>query len=144
MVMAEVKAVAWSDIEALEFLATAMRHVEYKRGNPGPTLDDIKLGLRRIGAVPESAIAALRDEVATTADAMNAALDKLIEHRNGRLAALERAARLEAENARLREAVQGVINASRDYLPPDGISKDEFISRVLAATDNADVCEVMK
>ena len=36
----------------------------------------------------------------------------------------------------LREAVMAVVEASRAYLPPDGISADEFINRVLYATDN--------
>lgn len=34
------------------------------------------------------------------------------------------------------EAVKAVIAATSDYLPPDGISKDELINRVLEATDN--------
>ena len=29
-----------------------------------------------------------------------------------------------------------IIEAARAYLPPDGIGKDEFIARVLQATDN--------
>jgi hypothetical protein len=40
-----------------------------------------------------------------------------------------------AETA-LRDALNEVIGAARDYLPPDGISKDDFINRVLGATDN--------
>lgn len=43
-----------------------------------------------------------------------------------------------AHEALLR-AVEAVIDASSDYLPPDGISKDEFINRVLGATDNAEI-----
>jgi hypothetical protein len=34
------------------------------------------------------------------------------------------------------EALLSIIDAARAYLPPDGIGKDEFIARVLAATDN--------
>ena len=34
------------------------------------------------------------------------------------------------------EALLEIIEAARAYLPPDGISKDEFIARVLEATDN--------
>ena len=34
------------------------------------------------------------------------------------------------------EALLAVIDAARAYLPPDGIGKDEFIARVLEATDN--------
>jgi hypothetical protein len=34
------------------------------------------------------------------------------------------------------EALLAIIDAARAYLPPDGIGKDEFISRVLEATDN--------
>ena len=34
------------------------------------------------------------------------------------------------------EALLAIIDAARAYLPPDGIGKDEFIARVLQATDN--------
>ena len=34
------------------------------------------------------------------------------------------------------EALLSIIDAARAYLPPDGIGKDEFIARVLEATDN--------
>lgn len=53
-------------------------------------------------------------------------------------------ARLIAASPDLYEAVAAVIDATRDYLPPDGITKDEFISRVISATDNARMAEVMK
>jgi hypothetical protein len=33
-------------------------------------------------------------------------------------------------------ALKAVIDATRAYLPPDGIPQDELINRVLAATDN--------
>jgi len=36
----------------------------------------------------------------------------------------------------IRASLQAVIDATCAYLPPDGISKDEFINRVLGATDN--------
>ncbi len=52
--------------------------------------------------------------------------------------------RLIASAPELHEAVAAVIDATRDYLPPDGITKDEFISRVIAATDNARMAEIMK
>jgi hypothetical protein len=42
-----------------------------------------------------------------------------------------------AENATpLAEALLAIIDAARAYLPRDGIGKDEFIARVLEATDN--------
>lgn len=44
----------------------------------------------------------------------------------------------------LLKAVDAVIDASSDYLPPDGISKDEFINRVIGATDNAEIVAVLK
>jgi hypothetical protein len=47
--------------------------------------------------------------------------------------------RLETSRDAFLKAVRAVISASQDYLPPDGISKDEFISRVLEATDNAEI-----
>jgi hypothetical protein len=34
------------------------------------------------------------------------------------------------------EALLTIIDAARAYLPSDGIGKDEFIIRVLEATDN--------
>ena len=34
------------------------------------------------------------------------------------------------------KALLAIIAAARAYLPPDGIGKDEFIVRVLEATDN--------
>ncbi|MDR6826504.1 hypothetical protein J2X48_000692 [Bosea sp. BE271] len=43
----------------------------------------------------------------------------------------------------LRRAVSAVTDATSAYLPPDGISKDELISRVLAATDNPEINAVM-
>ena len=53
-------------------------------------------------------------------------------------------ARLIAAAPELYDAVAAVIAATRDYLPPGGITKEEFISRVIAATDNARMAEIMK
>jgi hypothetical protein len=58
---------------------------------------------------------------------------------------------LEAQAARtepaaemvLRKAIKAVTDATSAYLPPDGISKDECINRVLAATDNPEINAVM-
>lgn len=44
----------------------------------------------------------------------------------------------------MREALDKVIAASRDYLPPDGITKDEFINRVIEAIDNPRINEAMQ
>ena len=38
--------------------------------------------------------------------------------------------------APLVEALLAIIDAARAYLPPDGIGKDAFITRVLEAVDN--------
>ena len=43
----------------------------------------------------------------------------------------------------IREALAEVIRAARAYLPPDGISPQDCISRVLAATDNARINAAM-
>lgn len=43
----------------------------------------------------------------------------------------------------MRTAIKAVTDATGAYLPPDGISKDELISRVLAATDNPEINAVM-
>lgn len=53
-------------------------------------------------------------------------------------------ARLIATAPDLYDAVAAVIDATRDYLPPDGITKEEFISRVIAATDTPRMAEIMK
>jgi len=53
-------------------------------------------------------------------------------------------ARLIAAAPDLYDAVAAVIGATRAYLPPGGITKEEFISRVIAATDNARMAEIMK
>jgi hypothetical protein len=42
-----------------------------------------------------------------------------------------------------RAALMPVVDAVRAFLPPDGISADEFISRVIAATDNPTVNPVI-
>lgn len=47
--------------------------------------------------------------------------------------------KLKANRDVFANAVKAVIEASIAYLPPDGISKDEFISRVLGAIDNAEI-----
>lgn len=56
----------------------------------------------------------------------------------------ESEARLTASRDVFVRAVKAVIDASQDYLPPDGISKDEFINRVLGATDNAEIFNALK
>lgn len=43
----------------------------------------------------------------------------------------------------LREALIAVVEAVRAYLPPDGIGRDECISRVIAATDNPNINPVI-
>jgi beta-phosphoglucomutase-like phosphatase (HAD superfamily) len=41
-------------------------------------------------------------------------------------------------------ALLNVVNAVRDYLPPDGISDVEFIHRVVASTDNPTINPVIR
>ena len=60
-------------------------------------------------------------------------------------------ARLPKEDARRAEdatpliaALLAVIDAARAYLPPDGIGKDEFIARVLDATDNPRIVAALR
>lgn len=36
----------WTDAQCIAFMATALRHVEYKRGNKGPSCDDIRMGVK--------------------------------------------------------------------------------------------------
>jgi hypothetical protein len=42
------------------------------------------------------------------------------------------------------EALLGIIDASRAYLPPDGIGKDAFITKVLEAVDNPKIVTALK
>lgn len=44
----------------------------------------------------------------------------------------------------LLKAVNAVIDASCGHLPPDGISKDDFIARVIEATDNPEINAALK
>lgn len=53
-------------------------------------------------------------------------------------------AHLIAAAPELYAAVEAVIGAVRDYLPPDGISKDDFINRVIAATDNPQIVAALQ
>jgi hypothetical protein len=39
----------------------------------------------------------------------------------------------------LADALLSVVDAVRDYLPPDGISKDEALTRIIGALDNAEI-----
>ena len=43
----------------------------------------------------------------------------------------------------LQDAVMAVVDAVRDYLPPDGISEEDFISRVIGAVDNPTINPVI-
>lgn len=52
--------------------------------------------------------------------------------------------RLKANRDVFANAVKAVISASGEYLPPDGISKEEFINRVLGATDNAEIVAALE
>lgn len=52
-------------------------------------------------------------------------------------------AKLKANRDVFAKAVEAVITAAQEYLPPDGISKDEFINRVLGATDNAEIVDAL-
>jgi hypothetical protein len=67
-------------------------------------------------------------------------LEEATRQRDEALAALKAS---EERGRVLREAVKAVTDATCAYLPPDGISKDELISRVLAATDNPEINAVM-
>ena len=43
----------------------------------------------------------------------------------------------------LQSAIMAVVDAVRDYLPPDGISEKDFISRVIGAVDNPTINPVI-
>lgn len=44
---------------------------------------------------------------------------------------------------KLVEALEAVISATQAYLPPDGISAKECISRILSATDNPTINAIL-
>lgn len=73
--------------------------------------------------------------------------DKFVAQRDAaeaRATAAERdLAEARAEVERLKKAVSVVTDATAAYLPPDGISAVECISRVLAATDNPEINAIM-
>jgi hypothetical protein len=41
--------------------------------------------------------------------------------------------------AEMAKALMAVVNATRAYLPPDGIDAQECLNRILGATDNATI-----
>lgn len=47
------------------------------------------------------------------------------------------------ESGVVAEALLAVVNATRAYLPPDGISEQECINRILEATDNPKINPVI-
>lgn len=42
------------------------------------------------------------------------------------------------------DALLAIVDATRDYLPPDGITEREFISRVIGAIDNPDINPIIR
>lgn len=44
---------------------------------------------------------------------------------------------------KIQEALLAVVDATRAYLPPDGIDEQECISRILQATDNAEISPII-
>lgn len=55
------------------------------------------------------------------------------------LAEARKAEAMEREIAELAKVVLEVLSAVRDYLPPDGISAKDCLSRVIGAVDNRDI-----
>lgn len=51
---------------------------------------------------------------------------------------------LQRENAELAKSFLEVLNAVRDYLPPDGISAGDCLSRVIGAVDNSGINPLIK
>lgn len=50
---------------------------------------------------------------------------------------------LQEDHAECLAALIAVVEATRAYLPPDGISAQECINRVLAATDNPAITPII-
>lgn len=49
----------------------------------------------------------------------------------------------EAQVTPTEKALLETVQTVRDYLPPDGIGKDEFITRIIEAVDNPDIAPVI-
>lgn len=77
------------------------------------------------------------EEVSRDPDSLSPNLDLIVAMHSALPALLDQ---IEA----MREALLGVVNAVRDYLPPDGIGKDELITRVIGATDNSKINPIIK
>jgi len=60
------------------------------------------------------------------------------------LALARQAEALQRENAELAKSFLEVLNAVRDYLPPDGISAGDCLSRVIGAVDNSGINPLIK
>lgn len=58
--------------------------------------------------------------------------------------AIARIAQLEADRAEANKALLSVLNAVRDYLPPDGISAHDCLTRVVGAVDNPEINPVIR
>jgi glutaredoxin len=50
----------------------------------------------------------------------------------------------ERDDALIAEALMGVVNATRAYLPPDGIDEKTCINRILEATDNPEMARIIQ
>ena len=50
----------------------------------------------------------------------------------------------ERDDALIAEALLGVVNATRAYLPPDGIDEKTCINRILEATDNPEMARIIQ
>jgi hypothetical protein len=59
------------------------------------------------------------------------------------IAEFEANARLVIAAPTLMGAIMKVVDATRAYLPPDGISKEELINLVLEATDNPEMAAII-
>lgn len=49
-----------------------------------------------------------------------------------------------AKHTPLEAALLNILDAARDYLPPDGISEQDFISRVIGEVDNSTINPIIR
>lgn len=97
------------------------------------TVDTLAQEIRRVDGNHSLGAGALIEQQAAELAAERQRSDTLRVQRDGHA----------AELAEARRAISAVTAATSAYLPPNGISKDECINRVLAATDNPKINAVM-
>jgi len=123
-------------------------------GNDAPPAEEAAANMRYIAACNPVAMREVL-ALARQAEALQQEVDSLKQtrqHSREASAALhdafmeerKRVEALQRENAELAKSLLEVLNAVRDYLPPDGISAGDCLSRVIGAVDNSGINPLIK